>query len=85
MSGLVRVGVLTEDLPMCRVFLSRCSRNGRKLSGWQVDKDRSPKWARTLPEVSAEAVAAFFAPLEPSHPRGELQPLRLRNGCVTAA
>ena len=39
-----------------------------------VDKDRSPRFEPpTLAEVSAEAVAAFFAPLEPAHPRGELR------------
>jgi hypothetical protein len=41
-SGLVRVGVLTEDLPMCRVFLSRCNRGsaaGGQGSLAEVGKD----------------------------------------------
>lgn len=40
-----------------------------------VDKDRRQRWRPTwdeLHDVTDEAVAAFFAPLEPGHRRGEL-------------
>ena len=38
-----------------------------------IDKDNKPTWnPASAEDVSAEAVEAFFAPLEEDHPRGEL-------------
>jgi enoyl-CoA hydratase len=39
-----------------------------------IDKDHKPVWSATsLEDVRAEAIGAFFAPLEKTHQRGELR------------
>jgi enoyl-CoA hydratase len=38
-----------------------------------IDKDHKPVWSASLEDVRAEAIDAFFAPLEKTHQRGELR------------
>ena len=37
-----------------------------------IDKDHKPVWSASLEDVRDETIDAFFAPLEATHPRGEL-------------